>query len=119
MLLNEGELDDVRVLKPESVRLARSNLMPKGPVFNLLGGKVNGFGCFMQVVLPGGEFPGASRPVVRAGAARRAPPCGSTRSTRSAVALMVQFFPALDLTYLDARAGRLQRPQGDGRAEGG
>ena len=28
MLLNEGELDGVRVLKPETVRLARSNLLP-------------------------------------------------------------------------------------------
>jgi len=29
MLLNEGELDGVRVLKPETVRLARSNLLPR------------------------------------------------------------------------------------------
>ena len=29
MLLNEGELDGVRILKPETVRIARSNLLPE------------------------------------------------------------------------------------------
>ncbi|WP_353257439.1 serine hydrolase domain-containing protein [Hyphomonas sp.] len=30
MLLNEGELNDVRVLKPETVRLMRTNMLPPG-----------------------------------------------------------------------------------------
>jgi CubicO group peptidase (beta-lactamase class C family) len=119
MLLNEGELDGVRVLKPESVRLARSNLMPKGPIFNLLGGKVNGFGCFMQVVLPGGDFPGGEPP----GSYGWSGAAGTTMwidpLNQVAVALMVQFFPAgayptyvavREAAYQDLRAmGALKR----------
>ena len=104
MLLNEGELDGVRVLKPQSVRIARSNLMPPGPVFNLIGGKVNGFGCFMQVVLPGGELPGCEP----AGSYGWSGAAGTTMWVdpldQVAVALMVQFMPAgAYLTYLEAR----------------
>jgi len=104
MLLNEGELDGVRLLKPESVRIARSNLMPPGPVFNLIGGKANGFGCFMQVVLPGGELPG-SEP---AGSYGWSGAAGTTMwidpVNQIAVVLMVQFMPAgAYLTYLEAR----------------
>ncbi len=103
MLLNEGELDGVRILKPESVRIARSNLMPPGPVFNLTG-KPNGFGVFMQVVLPGGELPG-SEP---AGSYGWSGAAGTTMwidpVNEVAVALMVQFMPAAAyLTYLDVR----------------
>jgi CubicO group peptidase (beta-lactamase class C family) len=103
MLLNEGELDGVRILKPESVRIARTNLMPPGPVFNLTG-KPNGFGVFMQVVLPGGELPG-SEP---AGSYGWSGAAGTTMwidpVNEVAVALMVQFMPAgAYLTYLDVR----------------
>jgi CubicO group peptidase (beta-lactamase class C family) len=104
MLVNEGELDGVRILKPESVRIARSNLMPPGPVFNLLGGKLNGFGCFMQVVLPGGDFPGGEPP----GSYGWSGAAGTTMwidpVNEVAVALMVQFMPAgAYLTYVDVR----------------
>ena len=103
MLLNEGELDGVRILKPESVRIARSNLLPPGPVFNLTG-KPNGFGVFMQVVLPGGELPGAEPAGSygwsgAAGTAMWIDPVNEV-----AVVLMVQFMPAgAYLTYLEAR----------------
>jgi CubicO group peptidase (beta-lactamase class C family) len=46
MLANDGALGKVRVLKPESVAIARSNLMDPG-VFNPQG---NGFGVAMQVL---------------------------------------------------------------------
>ena len=44
MLLADGEVDGVRVLKPETVRLARSNLLPTGVTVE--GG---GFGAGMRV----------------------------------------------------------------------
>jgi CubicO group peptidase (beta-lactamase class C family) len=93
MLLNEGELDGVRILKPETVRIARSNLMPPGPVFGLLG-KPNGFGAFMQVVLPGGELPGGEP----AGSYGWSGAAGTTMwidpVNELTVVLMVQFMPA-------------------------
>lgn len=55
MLLREGELDGVRVLKPETVRLARSNLLPDAvthvdlPIGQTLSGV--GFGAGMSVSL--------------------------------------------------------------------
>lgn len=55
MLLNEGELDGVRVLKPETVRLARSNLLPDTvdhvdlPIGQTLSNV--GFGAAMSVSL--------------------------------------------------------------------
>ncbi|MFI4973563.1 MAG: serine hydrolase domain-containing protein [Caulobacterales bacterium] len=92
MLLNEGQLGGARILRPETVRLARSNLMPPG-VFMRLMGPPNGFGCFMQVVLPGGSFPGAEPPGSygwsgAAGTTMWIDPVNSI-----AVALMVQFMP--------------------------
>jgi CubicO group peptidase (beta-lactamase class C family) len=54
MLLNEGALDGVRVVKAETVRLAHSNLMEPGVMFY---GK-NGYGAGVVVILPGGERPG-------------------------------------------------------------
>jgi CubicO group peptidase (beta-lactamase class C family) len=58
MLLNEGELDGARVLRPETVRLARSSLLPAGvdrvdlPLGQTLSGV--GFGAGMSVqVAPG------------------------------------------------------------------
>ena len=62
MLLNEGQLDGVRILKPETVRLARGNLLPPGVTMGLIPGKANGFGALMQVVIPGGDFPGTEPP---------------------------------------------------------
>ncbi|MFI4934254.1 MAG: serine hydrolase domain-containing protein [Caulobacterales bacterium] len=54
MLLNEGTLDGARIVKAETARLARSNLMDPGVKF--YGG--NGFGAAVSVILPGGERPG-------------------------------------------------------------
>lgn len=58
MLLNEGEFDGVRVMKPETIRVARSNLLPSGvdhvdlPLGQTLSGV--GFGAAMSVqVEPG------------------------------------------------------------------
>jgi len=78
----------VRVVKAESVRTARSNLLPQGVTF--FG---NGYGAAMQLVLPGG---------VRAGQE----PAGSygwfgiagsqmwiDPSNRTSVILMVNFLP--------------------------
>ena len=115
MLLNEGELDGVRLLKPETVRIARSNLMPPGPVFGLLG-KPNGFGAFMQVVLPGGAFPGAEPP----GSYGWSGAAGTTMwidpVNEVAAALMVQFMPpGAYPIYLEAR----QAAYRDWKATGG
>ena len=119
MLLNEGELDGVRILKPESVRIARSNLMPPGPVFDLIG-KPNGFGAFMQVVLPGGDVPGARAArllrlerrgrhhhVDRPGQRGRGGADGAVHARRR--------LPDLPRSP----PGRLQGPAGAGRAEDG
>jgi CubicO group peptidase (beta-lactamase class C family) len=64
MLLGEGELDGVRVLKPETVRLARSNLLPQGidrvdlPIGQTLS-RV-GFGAAMSVSLRPGKRTGGA-----------------------------------------------------------
>ena len=51
MLLGDGALGRVRVMKGETARLARSNLLPVGVVYP--GG--GGFGAGARVVLPGGD----------------------------------------------------------------
>ena len=62
MLLNAGELDGVRVLRPETVRLARSNLLPAGvdqvelPLGQPLAGA--GFGAGMSVQTAPGQVTG-------------------------------------------------------------
>ena len=42
MLADEGTLDGVRILKPETVRLAMSNLLPAGVTFGGVGGATGG-----------------------------------------------------------------------------
>jgi CubicO group peptidase (beta-lactamase class C family) len=42
MLANEGTLDGVRIMKPETVRLAMSNLLPAGVTFGGVGGATGG-----------------------------------------------------------------------------
>ena len=103
MLLNEGTLDGHRILKPETVRIARSNLMPPGPVFDLLR-VPNGFGALMQVVLPGGALPGGEPP----GSYGWSGAAGTTMwidpVNQLTAVLMVQFMPAGAYPiYLDAR----------------
>ena len=56
MLLGEGTLDGARIVKPETVRIARSNLMQDG-VRAAIGGR-NGFGAAMQVIMPDSARPG-------------------------------------------------------------
>jgi len=51
MLLGDGALGRVRVMKAETTRLALSNLLPDGVVY--AGG--GGFGAGARVVLPGGD----------------------------------------------------------------
>jgi Beta-lactamase class C and other penicillin binding proteins len=51
MLLGDGALGRIRVMKPETARLARSNLLPAGVVYS--GG--GGFGAGARVVVPGGD----------------------------------------------------------------
>lgn len=89
MLLNEGELDGVRIMAPETVRLACSNLAPPG-VFTLLG---DGFGAGMRVVLPqsvrDGDLPvGAVSWGGAAGTTMWVDPAGGL-----AVVMMTQFMP--------------------------
>jgi CubicO group peptidase (beta-lactamase class C family) len=60
MLVNEGTLDGVRILKPESVRTMGSNLMEPG-VFAGFGPpatRKNGFGAAVSIVTPNGAAPG-------------------------------------------------------------
>jgi CubicO group peptidase (beta-lactamase class C family) len=54
MLVNEGSLDGVRILKQESVRTMRSNLMEPGVMFR----EKNGYGAAVAIVQPGGDRPG-------------------------------------------------------------
>ena len=51
MHLGDGALGRVRVMKPETARLARSNLLPAGVVYPNGGG----FGAGARVVLPGSD----------------------------------------------------------------
>lgn len=53
MMLNEGVYNGRRILKAETVRSARSNLMEPG----VMQGR-NGYGAGMSVILPGGETAG-------------------------------------------------------------
>jgi uncharacterized protein (DUF305 family) len=59
MLLNEGELDGVRLLRPETVRLMRSNHLPDELVPIGIGGADQGFGLGFAVSM--GEHAGSFR----------------------------------------------------------
>lgn len=89
MLLNDGELDGVRVMAPWAVALACSNLAPAG-VRTLLG---DGFGAGMRVVLPDSVRDG-DLPV---GAVSWGGAAGCTqwvdRANGFALVLMTQFMP--------------------------
>ncbi|MGE0158155.1 MAG: serine hydrolase domain-containing protein [Gemmatimonadales bacterium] len=59
MLLNEGELDGVRLLKPETVREMRTNQLPPELVPIPIGGQNQGFGLGFAVSM--GEHAGSYR----------------------------------------------------------
>ena len=99
MLLNEGTLDGARVMKPETVRLAMSNLLPAGVVFEGApggsGGDVApkmGFGAGGSVYLqgvPGGPGKGTYGWGGAAGTIAWVDPANKVRAT-----VMVNYFPS-------------------------
>lgn len=50
MMMNDGALDGVRILRPESMRIARSGMMDTGVSATGFGGEGNVFGAGMQVL---------------------------------------------------------------------
>lgn len=100
MLQNEGQVDGVRVMKPETVKLAMSNLLPPGVTFGGVGGATGGasgeaamgFGAGGSVTLadmPGGPGKGTYGWGGAAGTIAYVDP---TRHVRGVV--MVNYFPA-------------------------
>lgn len=99
MLANSGTLDGVQVLKPETARLAMSNLLPAGVTFGGIGGGTGGttapvpmgFGAGGSVYLADG--PGVSKGTYGwGGAAGTIAFVDPVRRIRGTV--MVQYFPA-------------------------
>ncbi len=100
MLQNEGQVDGVRVMKPETVRLAMSNLLPVGVTYGSVTGASGGgsgevptgFGAGGSVTLadtPGGPGKGTYGWGGAAGTIAYVDP---TRHVRGVV--MVNYFPA-------------------------
>ncbi|WP_262503771.1 serine hydrolase domain-containing protein [Sphingosinithalassobacter sp. CS137] len=99
MLLNEGVLDGTRVLKPETVRLAMSNLLPEGVAFGGVAGNTGGttgprmgYGAGGSVYLdsvPGGAGAGTYGWGGAAGTAAWVDPTNKVRGV-----VMVNYFPA-------------------------
>jgi len=99
MLLNEGTLDGARVMKPETVRLAMSNLLPAGVVFDRAPGGSGGdtapkmgFGAGGSVYLegvPGGPGKGTYGWGGAAGTIAWVDPANKVRAT-----VMVNYFPS-------------------------
>ncbi|MES2338955.1 MAG: serine hydrolase domain-containing protein [Pseudomonadota bacterium] len=99
MLANEGSLDGIRVMKPATVRLAMSNLLPAGVTFAGLGGGTGGdmanamgFGAGGSVYLrdvPGGASKGTYGWGGAAGTIAWVDPVRKLRGT-----VMVNYFPA-------------------------
>ena len=118
MLVDEGTLDGVRVMKPATVRLALSNLLPPGVVFTGVGGATGGtqgppmgYGAGGSVYLadvPGGASKGTYGWGGAAGTIAWVDPVKKIRGT-----VMVNYFPAdrwpvrsdvVKALYADARA---------------
>ncbi|MBN2973692.1 beta-lactamase family protein [Roseomonas aeriglobus] len=118
MLANEGMLDGVRVMKPQTVRLALSNLLPPGVTFQGVGGATGGtqgptmgYGAGGSVYLadvPGGASKGTYGWGGAAGTVAWVDPVKKIRGT-----VMVNYFPAdrwpvrsdvVKALYADARA---------------
>ncbi|HEX8387600.1 MAG TPA: serine hydrolase domain-containing protein [Sphingomonas sp.] len=101
MLQNGGTLDGVRVMKPETVRLAMSNLLPPGVAFRGIGGGTGGtqgagaemgYGAGGSVYLaskPGGPGKGTYGWGGAAGTIAYVDPENGVRGT-----VMVNYFPA-------------------------
>ncbi|HEY0624616.1 serine hydrolase domain-containing protein [Sphingomonas sp.] len=99
MLVSEGALDGVRVMKPETVRLAMSNLLPAGVVFDRAPGGSGGdtapkmgFGAGGSVYLegvPGGPGKGTYGWGGAAGTIAWVDPTNKIRAT-----VMVNYFPS-------------------------
>ncbi len=99
MLANEGSLDGVQVLKPATVRLALSNLLPAGVEFRGVGGTTGGdttpaqgFGAGGSVYLrdvPGGASKGTYGWGGAAGTIAWVDPARKLRGT-----VMVNYFPS-------------------------
>ncbi|WP_447727910.1 serine hydrolase domain-containing protein [Sphingomonas koreensis] len=99
MLLNEGALDGARVMKPETVRLAMSNLLPAGVVFERAPGGSGGdtapkmgFGAGGSVYLegvPGGPGKGTYGWGGAAGTIAWVDPANKVRAS-----VMVNYFPS-------------------------
>ncbi len=93
MLANGGSLDGRRVMKPETVRMAMSNLLPAGVVFGGIGGSgvAQGFGAGGSVYLadtPGGPSKGTYGWGGAAGTVAFVDPIKGMRGTA-----MVNYFP--------------------------
>ncbi len=100
MLQNEGQVDGVRVMKPQTVRLAMSNLLPAGVTYGSVtgasggsGGEVpTGYGAGGSVTLadtPGGPGKGTYGWGGAAGTIAYVDPTRHVRGT-----VMVNYFPA-------------------------
>ncbi len=98
MLQNGGELDGARVMKPETARLAMSNLLPAGVTFQGIGGGTGGtqgpggYGAGGSVYLadkPGGPSKGTYGWGGAAGTIAYVDPVKGVRGT-----IMVNYFPA-------------------------
>ena len=89
MLLNDGALDGRRVLKPETVKLATSNLLPEGVKF---GGR-NGYGAGGTVILSGGEKPGGEPPGSYSWFGIAGTQMWVDRANQFSVVMMLQQFP--------------------------
>ncbi|WP_443026712.1 serine hydrolase domain-containing protein [Sphingomonas sp. Leaf21] len=100
MLQNEGQVDGVRVMKPETVRLAMSNLLPQGVSYGGVSGSTGGsagaiptgYGAGGSVTLadtPGGPGKGTYGWGGAAGTIAYVDPTRHMRGT-----VMVNYFPA-------------------------
>ncbi len=91
MLAGGGALDGIRVMKPETVRLGMSNLLPAGVFFDSDGVKQGyGAGGFSYIVdQPGGLAKGAYGWSGAAGTLAWVDPARRSRGT-----VMVNYFPA-------------------------
>ena len=99
MLQNEGELDGVRIMKPETARLAMSNLLPAGVEFGGVAGATGGtsgpkmgFGAGGSVVLEDKANSMGAGTYGWGGAAGTAAWVNSARKIRGTI--MVNYFPA-------------------------